>query len=119
MVRHRVMRFGHADFRIAARAGFAGQLERNDACDVAAERQQLQVKHQTSVISVLSRNPHRTIKIRQRIVFRRGFRFRNATFDLTDTVEVLVNTVRIFRADTRLHPLNFADNRVQQTGATL
>ena len=41
VVGERVVRVGYADLRIGSRTGFAGELERDDAGDVAVERQHL------------------------------------------------------------------------------
>ena len=65
VVRERMMRFGDADLGIGSRAGFARQLERDHAGDVALQRQHLQVEHQPRVVGVGSRHAHRTIEIRQ------------------------------------------------------
>ncbi len=52
VVRQRVVRVGHADLGIGAVAGLAGELEGDDAGDVALEGQHLQVEHQPGVVGV-------------------------------------------------------------------
>jgi len=52
MVRRRMMRLGNADFRIRSTADLPGHHERDDARQIAAVREQLQVEHQSGVIGV-------------------------------------------------------------------
>ena len=60
-----MVRIGHADLGIGALAGFARELERDDAGDVALERQHLQIEHQPRVVGVGGRHADRPIEIRQ------------------------------------------------------
>ena len=57
----RMMRIRHADLRVSAVAGFASQLERDDARDVALQREDLQVEHEPSMIAISSGDADRTI----------------------------------------------------------
>ena len=50
VMRRRVVRLGHADLRIGARADFARHLERDDARHVGLQREHLQVEHQLDVL---------------------------------------------------------------------
>src|SRR5688572_11592910 len=50
VMRHRMMRLGHADVRVGSGARFPRQLERDDASHVSLERQHLQVEHQLDVV---------------------------------------------------------------------
>ena len=68
VVRQRVVRIGDADLRIGAIAGLARELERDDARDVALQREHLQVEHQLRVIGIRGRHADRTIEIGQRVV---------------------------------------------------
>ena len=99
MVRERVVRIGHADLGVGAVAGLARELERDDAGDVALQRQHLQVEHQPRVVGVGGRHAHRAIEIRQRIVRRLGLGLLNAALDLADGVEVLADPGAIGRAE--------------------
>ena len=65
VVRERMVRIGHADLGIGARAGFARQLEGDDAGDVALQRQHLQVEHQPGVVGVGGRHAHRAVEVGQ------------------------------------------------------
>ncbi len=70
VMRKRVVRIGNSDLGISAIAGFARELERDDACDIALQRQHLQVEHQPRVVGVCSRHADGPIQIRQRITDR-------------------------------------------------
>ena len=65
VVRQRVVRVGDADLGIGPVAGLAGELEGDDAGDVALERQHLQVEHQPGVVGVGGRHADRAVEVRQ------------------------------------------------------
>ena len=94
VMRQRMMRIGNADLRIGAVAGFARQLKRDDARDVALQRQQLQVEHQSGVVGVGRRHADGPIEIGQRIVRRVGLGLLNAPLDFADRVEILADPAR-------------------------
>ena len=104
VMRQRMMRIGHADFGIGAVAGFARELERDDARDVALQRQHLQIEHQPGVVGVGGRHAHRPIQIRQRIVRRVGFGLLNAAFDFADGVEILADPRAIAGPELAVEP---------------
>ena len=114
VVRERVMRIGDADLRIRAVAGFARQLKRDDARDVALQRQQLQVEHQPGVVGVGGRHAERPIEIGQRILLGGRFGLLNAPLDVADRFQVLVDAVAIARAERVLQPREFFGHGIEQ-----
>ena len=99
MVRERVVRVGNADLGIGAVAGLARELERDDAGDVALERQHLQVEHQPGVVGVGGRHADRAVEVRQRVVRRVGLGLLNAALHFADGVQVLVDLGAVGRAE--------------------
>ena len=65
VVRQPVMPFGDADLRIGAEVQLATEHERDDARDVGAERQPLQLVHQLDVLVEALGNTGRTFERRQ------------------------------------------------------
>ena len=101
VMRQRVMRIGHADLGVGAVAGLARELERDDARDVALQRQHLQVEHQPRVVGVRGRHADRPVEIGQRIVRRRRLGLLDAPLDFADGLEILVDPGAIGRAELR------------------
>ena len=99
MVRERVVRIGHADLGVGAVARLARELERDDAGDVALQRQHLQVEHQPGVVGVGGRHAGRAVEIRQRVVGGAGLGLLDAALHLADGVEVLADPGAIRRAE--------------------
>ena len=89
VVRERVVRVGDADLGIGAGAGLAGELEGDDAGDVALQRQHLQVEHQPGVVGVGGGHADGPVEIRQVRIGGRGLGLLDAALDLADGVEVL------------------------------
>ena len=52
MMRQRMMRFHVADFRVGAQTCLAPQHERNYACEVRLQRQNLQIEHQLGIVAL-------------------------------------------------------------------
>ena len=102
VMRERVVRIGNADLRVSAIARFARELERDDARDIALQRQHLQIEHQPRVIGVSGRHAHRSIQIRQRIVRRVGLGLLNAAFDFADGLEVVADPRAIAGTEVRV-----------------
>ena len=118
VVRHRMMRLGHADVRVGPRAGLARQLERDDARDVGLERQHLQVEHQPDVVFPDRRHAGRPIELRQR----RGvalLRTLNAPLDLAHRVEILTDLDAIARAQLAPQPRHVGGHPVEDAAALL
>jgi len=70
-MRRRMMRIRDADLRIAPVAGFARELERDDAGNVPLQREKLKVEHQPGMIAVGCRHAERAIEIEPRYVMAR------------------------------------------------
>ena len=56
------------------------------------QRQGLQVEHQPGVVRKRGWDAHRTVDIRLRVVRRRTLSSLNLPFDLSDAVEILIDT---------------------------
>jgi len=91
VVGERMVRVGDTNFRISAIAGFAGQLERDDARDVGLQREHLKIEHQFRVVRVCGRYADRTVEIGQRTVERLRLRLLNPAFHFADAVEILAD----------------------------
>ena len=89
-MRHRMMRLGHADLRIGARAHFARHLERDDSRDVGLHREHLQVEHQLDVLLPRCRSRQRTIEVGH-LVDALLLGFLNPPLDLANGIEILVD----------------------------
>ena len=109
-------RVGHADFRIGSVAGFASELERNDARDIALQRQHLQVEHQSRVVGISRRHTDGPIQIRQRIVLRVGFGFLNAAFDFADGFKILTDARAVGRSEVAFEAREILVKPVEQAG---
>src|SRR5439155_2006515 len=99
VMRKRMMRIRNADLGVSSIAGFARELERDDARDITLQRQDLQVEHQSRVVGVGGRHAHRPVEIRQRIVRRIGLGLLNTAFDLPDGFEVVAYLGAITRSE--------------------
>ena len=89
VVGERVMRVGNADLGIGAVAGFARQLEGDDAGDIALEGQHLQVEHEPGVVGVGGRHARGAVEVGQRVVGGAGLGALNAAFHFADGVQIL------------------------------
>src|SRR5690242_15106186 len=105
-VRCRVMRIRQADLGIRARAGFASELKRDNARDVALECQYLQIEHQFCVIRISGGNSHRTIQIRQMVAgcLRLGLLYTALYF--ADGVQIFADLIAVARAELPLEAGN-------------
>ena len=83
--------FGDADLGIGAGAGLARQLERDDAGDVALQREHLQIEHQPRVVGVGGGHADRPIEIGQVRVGGLRFGLLDAALHLADGVEILAD----------------------------
>ena len=99
MVRHRMVRLGHADLRIGARAALARELERDDARHVRLQRQHLQIEHQLDVLFPVGGHARRALERRQRRFGRLLLGALNAPLDLAHRVEVAVHPRAIAGAE--------------------
>ena len=111
-----MVRIGNADLGIGARAGFARQLERDHAGDVALQRQHLQVEHQPRVVGVSGRHAHRAIEIRQWESAVCGLGFLNAALHLADRIEILADLGAVARAELLLKAGDVFGHPIEKAG---
>src|SRR5215470_4362020 len=107
----------NADLGIRAIVLFARELECDDARDIRLKSQNLQIKHQLRVISKFRRNTYRSIEIAQLGIRCRVLGTFDLPFDLTNTIEILINTHAIGNAHALLEPRDVHAERVQQTSS--
>ncbi len=62
-MRNGMMAVGHADIRVGAAAELSCHLERDDAGDIGAVGQPLEIKHQLGMFIEIVWNPYRTFQI--------------------------------------------------------
>src|SRR5262245_26866824 len=112
-----MVRVRDADLRIRAIVLFARELERDDARDIRLKSQNLKVEHELRVVAKLRRNTYRSIEVAQlgiRCRVRGAF---DLPFDLTNTIEILINTHAIGNAHALLEPRDVDAERVQQASS--
>ena len=97
MVRHAVMRLGHADPRIGPAAQLAADLQAADARDVALVRQVQQVHQQLGVRVVLFRHARRLLDGRQRRRLVGLLGALNPRFDVAHRIEIVAHDQPIAR----------------------
>ena len=96
-MRRRVMRLGHADLRIRARAHLSRELERDHARDVGLQREHLQVKHQLRVVFPVGRHtdgPRQHVGQRVAVLL---LGLLDAPLDFADRVQILVHARPVAR----------------------
>ena len=117
VVGKRVMRIGDADFRVGAVAGFAGELEGDDAGDVALQGQHLQVEHQPGVVGVGGGHADGRSRSGSGFVRGVGFRFLDAAFDFANGVEILADLGAVGRAELLLQAGDVLGHPIEQAGS--
>ena len=83
-------------------AQLARELERDDACDVRLERENLQIEHELRVVGECRRNPYGSIQVGHRVVHCTGLGTLNLPLYLADAFEILINTCSVGNATRRL-----------------
>ena len=119
MVRERVMRFGDANLRIRASTGFAGQLKRDNARDIALQRQNLKVEHQLGVVRVCAGHADGAIQVRQMRIGRLALRFLDAALHFAHAVEVAGDLRPVARPQFSLEPRDIFAYPIQKAGVLL
>src|SRR3954468_20865654 len=112
-----MMRVRHSGFGISAVARLASKLERNDARDVALEREHLQIEHKSRMIDVSSRRAHGPVQVRQRIVRDAGLRLLNSPLDFANAIEIVADLLTIGRAKLPIQARDVVLDEVEETGA--
>src|SRR5689334_17430715 len=108
------MRIGHTDFGISAIARLARELKRDDASDISLQRKHLQIKHQSRVVGVGSRDAHWPIEIAQWMIHRISFGLLNAAFDFANCFEILTDSRAISRAEISFKPAEIIVKRIKK-----
>ena len=120
VVRHRMVRVGHADLGIALGALLAADQIREHAGDVGLERQRLEVEHEAGVLGERIRNAHGTGEALGEVAFV-GLRLDplNPAFDLADRVEILADAAPVAGPEPPLEPRHVLADRVENAAVFL
>src|SRR5215510_1609885 len=110
-----MVRVRDADLRIRALVLFARELECDDARDIRLKSQNLQIEHELRVVGKLRGDAYRSIEVAQFGICCRVLGAFDLPFDLTDTIEILINAHAIGNANALLEPRDVHAERVQQT----
>src|SRR5262245_26492502 len=105
----------YADLRISAIVLFACELECDDARDIRLKSQNLQFEHELRVVGKLRGNTYRSIEVAQLGICCRVLSAFDLPFDLTNTIEILIDAPAIGNAHALLELRNVHAERVQQT----
>ena len=112
-MRQAVVPFGDADLRIGAEVQLAAQHERDDARDVGAERQPLQVVHQPDVLVEPLGDAHRPFERRQHLGGAALLGRLNPPLDFAHRVDVVGHRRAIARPERAEQPLQLLVHRVE------
>src|SRR5262245_22217869 len=110
-----MVRVRDADLRIRAIVLFARELECDDARDIRLKSQNLQIEHELRVVGKLRGNTYRSIEVAQLGICCRVLGAFDLPFDLTNTIEILINTHAIGDAHALFESRDVHAERVQQT----
>ena len=112
VVRQRMVRFGHANLRVWARALFFADHEGNDAREIGLERQELQVEHQRQVIFKDRRCALRLLHRRQlEVALLLGFL--DAPLHVANRVGILIDLGLILRSEVPLEAHELLGHRIE------
>ena len=119
VVGQRVMRIGDAGLGgVGAVAGLAGELEGDDARDVALEGEDLEVEHELRVIGVGGGDAEGAVEVGGEIVLGDvGLGFLDTAFDLADGVEVFADFGLIGGAEAAFEAGNIFGHPVEEARA--
>src|SRR5215471_201126 len=93
-----MVRVRNADLRIRAIVLFARELECDDARDIGLKSQNLQIEHELRVVGKLRRNTYRSVEVAKLGICCRVLGTFDLAFDLTNTIEILINAHAIGNA---------------------
>ena len=91
VVGKRVVGIGDSGFGVDAVARFTRQLKGGDTSDVALEGEHLQLEHEAGVIPIGGGDAIGSVEIGKGFIAGRGFGFLNASLDLTDAGEIVID----------------------------
>ena len=115
MVRQPVMALVDADLGIGAEIQLAPEHEGDDAREIAAERQPLQLEHQLHVLVEAPGNAGRPVETGERLIGPAPLRALDAPFDLAHGVEILADAGAIARPEILLQPRQVGHHRIEKT----
>src|SRR5262245_59064951 len=112
-----MVRVRDADLRIRPIVLFARELECDDARDIRLKSQNLQIEHELRVVGKLRGDTYGSIEVAQFGICCRVLGAFDLAFDLTNTIEILINAHAIGNAHALFEPCNIDAERVQQTSS--